>query len=340
MLYYEPQSTNPHFNLALEQHLFDTAYARHVFMLWQNDNAIIIGKNQNTEAEINRQFVEQKGIKVARRLSGGGAVYHDMGNLNFTFIVPDGDDINFQFFCRPVMQTLAQFGVTAEIRGRNDITIKGKKFSGNAQYRKSGRVMHHGTIMFDSDLETLQAALSPPAAKLQSKGVASVRSRVTNISEHLEGGITLADFKSALAKNVLPRDFEIYMPDDADTAAITQLHDELYSTWQWNFGASPRYAAQKKRRVENCGTLEFYLDINQGKITGIECYGDYFGDRPVSQLASLLHGCQLRPEAIAAAIAHIDLGEYFYNLPKEIFIEILCEQGDANELADFNRNVK
>ena len=324
MLFYEPISNDPYFNLALEQYLFDTAPSKHIFMLWQNDNAIIIGKNQNTEAEINRPFVEAHGIKVARRMSGGGAVYHDLGNLNFTFIVPDGDDINFQYFCRPVMQTLAQFGVTAEAHGRNDITIEGKKFSGNAQYRKRGRVMHHGTIMFSSNLETLQAALSPGDVKLKSKGVKSVRSRVTNISEHLDPGITVEMFKTALAKNVLPPDYMTYMQTDEDMSKIKQLRDDVYAAWEWNFGASPRFAVQKKRRVENCGEVEFYLDVVQGKIAGIECFGDYFGDRPFSEMADLLIGCELRPQAIAKAIANMKINEYFYNLPKDIFVEILC----------------
>ena len=325
MLYYESQSTNPYFNLALEQYLFDTVTGHNIFMLWQNDNSIIIGKNQNAEAEINRQFVEQHGIRVARRLSGGGAVYHDMGNLNFTFIVPDGDDINFVYFCRPVLQTLEQFGVAAEAHGRNDITIDGKKFSGNAQYRKNGRVMHHGTIMFSSNLEVLQAALSPPDTKLQSKGVKSVRSRVTNISEHLDESITLNMFKDALAKNVLSNSaYRVYSPSSEDIKAITQMQEDMYSTWQWNFGASPRFSVQKKRRVEGCGALDFYMDVAQGKITGIECYGDYFGDKPFAEIASLLHGCELRPEAVARAVEGINLSEYFYNLPKATFIDIIC----------------
>ena len=325
MLYYESQSTDPYFNLALEQYLFDTVTGQDIFMLWQNDNSIIIGKNQNAEAEINRQFVEQHVIKVARRLSGGGAVYHDMGNLNFTFIVPDSNDINFVYFCQPVLQTLAQFGVEAEAHGRNDITIDGKKFSGNAQYRKNGRVMHHGTIMFSSNLEVLQAALSPSDVKLQSRGVKSVRSRVTNISDHINADVNLNMFKDALAKNVLSNNsYQTYTPSCDDIKAITQLRDNVYSAWQWNFGASPRFSVQKRRRVENCGSLEFYMDVAHGKITGIECYGDYFGDKPFAEIANLLHGCELRPEAIAEAIADINLDEYFYNLSKAVFIEIIC----------------
>lgn len=345
MLYCESQSTDPYFNISLEWHLFCNVISKNmhlhsrgfeqypyhevagqsVFMLWQNDNAIIIGINQNAEAEINRQFVDAHGIKVARRKSGGGAVYHDLGNLNFTFIVPDGDDINFQYFCRPVLQTLAQFGVEAEVHGRNDITIDGKKFSGNAQCRRDGWVLHHGTIMFSCDLDTLQQSLSPPEVKIQSKGVKSIRSRVTNIREHLTDDVTLDMFKDALKKNVLPKDHDIYMPSDTDIKHITHMRDTLLSTWQWNFGRSPQYSIQKKRRVEGCGTLEFYLDIKDGKIAGIECFGDFFGNMPYGLLTLPLVGCELRPEAIAEAIDDLDINDFFYNLPKETFIEILCE---------------
>jgi len=326
MLYYESKSTDPYLNLATEQYLFDSIKAQDIFMLWQNDNAVIIGKNQNTEAEINRAFVEERGIRVARRLSGGGAVYHDMGNLNFTFIMSDDglDELNFQHFCQPVLKTLSEFGVKAETHGRNDITVDGKKFSGNAQYRKNGRIMHHGTTMFNSDLDVLQQALSPPEMKVQSKGVASVRSRVTNIGEHMPSDITLEIFKNALVKHVLPQGFEEYEPSDADIKHIAYMRDTVYDTWQWNFGASPQYNIVKKRRVEGCGILEFYLDIKHGKIVDMQCFGDFFGDNPCELLIRMLIDCELRPDAMATVLADIDISKYFYNLNKPTFIDILC----------------
>ena len=187
-------TTDPAFNLAAEQYVFENLPKdRMYFMLWQNDNAIIIGKYQNTLAEINEKNVLENGMKVVRRLSGGGAVYHDLGNLNFTFIADAGEleELNMRVFCQPIVKALAKIGITAEINGRNDITIDGRKFSGNAQYMRSGRIMHHGTIMFDSNLEMVQKALNVDPSKIESKGKKSVRSRVTNIREYLREDISL-----------------------------------------------------------------------------------------------------------------------------------------------------
>ena len=180
--YLDLMTTDPSYNLAMEQYVFDCLPRdRMYFMLWQNDNAIIVGKYQNTIAEINEEAVRERGILVVRRLSGGGAVYHDMGNLNFTFITDVGESnaLDLKLFCEPVVRTLATLGVKAEVNGRNDITIDGKKFSGNSQYIRQGRVMHHGTIMFDSDLSVVSEALRVAPTKIQTKGIRSVRSRVT-----------------------------------------------------------------------------------------------------------------------------------------------------------------
>ena len=195
--YLDLMTTDPSYNLAMEQYVFDCLPRdRMYFMLWQNDNAIIVGKYQNTISEINEEAVRERGIRVVRRLSGGGAVYHDMGNLNFTFITDAGGSgtLDMKLFCEPVVRTLAALGVRAEVNGRNDITIDGKKFSGNSQYLRQGRVMHHGTIMFDSDLSVVGEALRVDPTKIQTKGIRSVRSRVTNVAEHLPERVTLPEF--------------------------------------------------------------------------------------------------------------------------------------------------
>lgn len=204
--YLDLMTTDPSYNLAMEQYVFDCLPRdRMYFMLWQNDNAIIVGKYQNTISEINEEAVRERGIRVVRRLSGGGAVYHDMGNLNFTFITDAGGSgtLDMKLFCEPVVRTLAALGVRAEVNGRNDITIDGKKFSGNSQYLRQGRVMHHGTIMFDSDLSVVGEALRVDPTKIQTKGIRSVRSRVTNVAEHLPERVTLPEFRRILLENIL-----------------------------------------------------------------------------------------------------------------------------------------
>mgnify|MGYP000195139918 CR=1 FL=1 len=235
--YLDLMTTDPSYNLAMEQHVFDCLPRdRMYFMLWQNDNAIIVGKYQNTIAEINEEAVRERGIRVVRRLSGGGAVYHDMGNLNFTFITDVGESnaLDLKLFCEPVVRTLATLGVKAEVNGRNDITIDGKKFSGNSQYIRQGRVMHHGTIMFDSDLSVVGEALRVDPTKIQTKGIRSVRSRVTNVAEHLPERVTLPEFRRILLENILrenPGEEYPLTPDDLAVLELSsfQLMDMPYS---------------------------------------------------------------------------------------------------------------
>ena len=241
--YLDLMTTDPSYNLAMEQYVFDCLPRdRMYFMLWQNDNAIIVGKYQNTIAEINEETVRERGIRVVRRLSGGGAVYHDMGNLNFTFITDVGESnaLDLKLFCEPVVRTLATLGVKAEVNGRNDITIDGKKFSGNSQYIRQGRVMHHGTIMFDSDLSVVSEALRVDPTKIQTKGIRSVRSRVTNVAEHLPEKVTLPEFRRILLENILKENpGEAYPLTQDDLAAVEKLRAERYATWDWNYGFSP-----------------------------------------------------------------------------------------------------
>jgi lipoate-protein ligase A len=229
--YLDLMTSDPSYNLAMEQYVFDCLPRdRMYFMLWQNDNAIIVGKYQNTIAEINEEAVRERGIRVVRRLSGGGAVYHDMGNLNFTFITDVGESnaLDLKLFCEPVVRTLATLGVKAEVNGRNDITIDGKKFSGNSQYIRQGRVMHHGTIMFDSDLSVVSEALRVDPTKIQTKGIRSVRSRVTNVAEHLPEKVTLPEFRRILLENILKENpGEAYPLTQDDLAAVEAARGAL-----------------------------------------------------------------------------------------------------------------
>ena len=257
MTFIDVSTTDPAFNLALEQYVFDRMPRdRGYFMLWRNDNAIIVGRHQNTLAEINEDFVRDRGVWVVRRLSGGGAVYHDLGNLNFTYIVDaaQGPRVDLRLFCQPVAEALRSLGVDARVNGRNDITIDGRKFSGNAQYVREGRVMHHGTIMFDSDLTVLGQALQVSREKIETKGVRSVRSRVTNVRPYLPPEVTMDLFKARILESVSRgRPMERYDLTAEDAVQVEDLRRRRYDTWEWNYGASPACSALRRRRVEGCG---------------------------------------------------------------------------------------
>ena len=327
MSYLDVPTTDPAFNLALEQYVFDCLPRdRGYFMLWQNDNTIVVGRHQNTLAEINEDYVRTHGVQVVRRLSGGGAVYHDLGNLNFTFIVDSADQgqLDFGLFCRPVSQALKSLGVDAQINGRNDITINGKKFSGNAQYVREGRVMHHGTIMFDSDLSAVAQALRVAPDKIKGKGIPSVRSRVTNVRDHLPADLTLAQFKAILVEEIL-RGQEV-IPctlTQQDLAAVEELRRERYSTWSWNYGRSPACTLLRRERFDGCGLVEAHISLDHGIIQSIQFTGDFFSTVEPEELAGRLAGQPLTLEACTLALDGVDIGQYFMGLDQPRLLKLL-----------------
>ena len=326
MLYWESTSTDPYLNLAMEQVLFDgPGQSQTCCMLWRNHNTIVVGKHQNTIQEINPTYVEEHGVRVARRLSGGGAVYHDLGNVNFTFIAPhEGGEMDFSAFCRPVADALAQLGVDARISGRNDMTIDGKKFSGNSQYVKRGRVMHHGTILYDSDLSVVGQALRVPEDKITSKGLASVRSRVTNVRPYVKENLPTEDFMARLRQALLDRfHMEPQAPTQEQLEQAEELRRTLYSTWEWNFGASPPCQIVKKRRVEGCGQLELHMDVEEGRLKALEIYGDFFSLDEPEGLARLLLGCPLEEGALEERLDGVEVGRYLRGMDRKSLCQIL-----------------
>lgn len=327
--YLDLTTTDPSYNLAMEQYVFDCLPRdRMYFMLWQNDNSIIVGKYQNTLSEINLEAVERRGIRVVRRLSGGGAVYHDMGNLNFTFITDaaSGTALDMKLFCQPVVRTLAALGVHAEVNGRNDITIDGKKFSGNSQYLRQGRVMHHGTIMFNSDLSVVSEALQVDPTKFQTKGVRSVRSRVTNVADHLDRPVSLPEFRRILLENILRENpGQPYPLTPKDLAAVEKLREERYAAWDWNYGQSPACTVLRRRRVEGCGLVEAYISVDSGLISAVAFRGDFFSAVEPEELAPRFVGRTPDQAGFSAALEGMDVSRYFAGLQNDQLIEILCQ---------------
>ena len=326
MKYIDWKETDPQINLAFEEYVFnqmdqDQSY----FLLWQNDNAVIVGKHQNTIEEINQEYIRENDIKVVRRLSGGGAVYHDLGNLNFTFIVNDRgrEQFDFQTFARPLVEALKTLGVNAEFNSRNDIAIDGKKFSGNSQYAKRGRILHHGTILFNSNLATIQSALKVKKDKIESKGIKSVKSRVTNITDYLDETYTMEDFKAALLKAMFANDnLEKITLSNEEIQAIERLKTEKYATWDWNYGKSPQYNLRKERKCD-FGLITVLLQVEKGEIKDLHFYGDYFGNGDIQELEALFIGVKPSEAALSEVLINTDLADYINGLDAKTLIDLI-----------------
>ncbi|MDI3501499.1 MAG: lipoate---protein ligase [Thermoanaerobacter sp.] len=325
MLYIYNKNTNPYFNLAAEEYILKK-FQEECFMLWRNEPSIIIGKNQNTLAEINLDYVRQHKIPVVRRLSGGGAVFHDLGNLNFTFIV--NEDVSsfsdFRRFTQPIIDVLRKLSINAEFSGRNDITIDGKKISGNAQYYYKNRILHHGTLLFSSSITDLSAALKVRPVKFEDKGVKSVSKRVTNISEHLKEPITIEQFIDLIMNHIREqtRGSEMYEFTQEDIEKIEKLVREKYSTWEWNFGTSPDYKFKNEKKFAG-GTVEVNLNVEKGIIKDIKIYGDFFGKYDVSEVENLLKGVKHSEEEIRKVLSNIGMNDYFANITVDNLIEVM-----------------
>lgn len=322
--YLETGSNDPAYNLAFEEYVQTHRRCGNYLILWQNANAVIIGRNQNAEEEINAAFVKAHNIKVIRRNTGGGAVYHDMGNLNYSFITDAGDiaQRSAQLFTDPVVGALKALGMDAEASGRNDILISGRKVSGTAQHIIQGRILHHGTLLFESNPEMIAGALNPDPTKFQSKSVKSVRSRVGNIRSFLPSDMPMQAFwdylKTALsADGILPTSLT-----QEELAEIEKLKQEKYDTWDWNFGRSPKFQRKARNRYAG-GLLEIHLSVADGCIQQVRIIGDFLGLTSVEPLETALSGCAYREDAVAAILDQFDLGQILGGIEKREFLETI-----------------
>lgn len=316
MLYIKNDSNDPYFNMALDEYV-----TRHLdptndyFYFYQNKPAVIIGRNQNTIQEVDSEYVKKHGIIVVRRMSGGGAVYHDLGNINFSFVVDyrKQDFNSMERFAKAIIKAFGKLGIAAEFSGRNDITIDGKKFSGNAQYVTRKRILHHGTLLFDSDLTVLTKALNVKPEKIKSKGIKSVKSRVANVKDYLNEDVTVEEFKELLLKYVFEvegNELREYELTSRDMASIMNLRNKKYSTWDWNYGNAPEFNLMRSRRFDG-GEVQVHINVQEGIITDIRFYGDFMSMRDISQLQKNLVGKRFKRQDIKNALSEINLKEYF-----------------------------
>lgn len=319
--------TDPHINLAIEEYAVKNLDINETYLLFYiNEPSIIIGKNQNTIEEINTEYVDKNGIHVVRRVSGGGAVYHDLGNLNFSFITKDDGDSfhNFKKFTEPVVDALRKMGVNAELSGRNDLMAEGKKISGNAQYSTKGRMFSHGTLMFDSEIDHVVSALKVRKDKIESKGIKSIRSRVANISEFMSEKITIEEFRNLLLRNIFSGADKIpeYQLTEEDWENIHQLSKEKYQAWEWNYGRSPRFNIQHSHRFP-VGQVDVRLEIDKGIVGNCKIYGDFFGVGDVAEIEDLLTGAKYERATLESALADVKIEHYFGNISKEEFLQLI-----------------
>lgn len=319
-------------NIALETYLVENRLVDEPILLFYiNDPSIIVGRNQNTIEEVNQAYVEEKGIRVVRRMSGGGAVYHDRGNFSFCFIKDDdGSFRDFASFTQPVIEALHKMGAKgAELKGRNDLLINDKKFSGNAMYAKNGRMTAHGTILFDADLDEVTKALKPRKEKFESKGIKSVRSRVTNIKPYVSPEyqkLTTEEFRDLLLLEIFgvgSRDqVKEFKLTEADWAKVREIQAERFGNWEWNYGQSPAFAIQMSQKFP-FGFVDFRFNVEQGVIKEVKVYGDFFGLGDISDVENALVGVRFEREAVNQVFENLDFNKYFGRVTAEEILTLI-----------------
>ncbi|MBA1433681.1 lipoate--protein ligase [Bombilactobacillus bombi] len=336
MYYFIMPSRDIRDNLATEQYLTESKdFDAPLVLFYIQKPCIIVGRNQNTVEELNNEYVRAHNITVTRRVSGGGGIYDDLGNLCFSFVIDAHNEQfgNFQQIVQPIVSALHRLGATeAKVSGRNDITINGKKFSGNAMYTKNGKTFSHGTLSYNVDLDVLSKALRVPKDKIQSKGIKSIRSRVTNIRPYLDlkyQNLTTEQFRDVLLLSLFQaqsldeiKDHE-YQLTVADQAAIDALKTKYYYNWDWVYGKSPEFTVQKRHHFA-MGTIDARIRVEHGKITAIRFYGDFFGTEDVSQLEQKLMGVNYDYQALQEIFNSNDLNQYFTGIKAKEVLDLLA----------------
>lgn len=325
MRYLRNTSTDVYYNMAFDEYALEQLpLDEPLFYLWQNRPAVIIGLNQNAHAEVDTEYLHRHDIALARRITGGGAVYHDLGNLNYTIVGRSSDiERDYPEYTGHMLRALQALGIRAELSGRNDILVEGRKVSGYAKRVYKDRLMVHGTLMYDVDIERLTHALTPPTDKLQAKGIASVRSRVANLRDYLPHIASVEALSQALERH-LSREYqdEEFLLTDDQHSVIMAAAQSKFATPDWIYGRSPNTTATYARRLP-CGHVEVHLQIKKGHIEQCRIGGDFLGNSPINVIEECLRGCLYEREALLQRLATIDMKEYLDNTPTDTFVNLL-----------------
>ncbi len=283
-----------------------------VFLFWRTVPTLMIGKHQNTIEEINYDYVKEKKICVVRRITGGGTIYTDPNGWQFSYIIKKPFmNIDFTEYVKPVINALAQQGIEASYNDRNDIYIKGKKISGNSQYCDEQCGLHHGSILFNTDLDELVRAITVSDDKIISKGIKSVRERVTNIKDYFDREINSIAFKNLIVNEILKNNEKRYILTLNDIDRVNEIRNQKFKSWEWNYGKSPKFNIIKSKRCKG-GKIEFHLNIKKGYIAECKIYGDFFCKGDINYVSKALEGCFYKEENIRAILKEINAESIFY----------------------------
>ncbi|MBE6016014.1 MAG: lipoate--protein ligase [Lachnospiraceae bacterium] len=324
LFYLETGCTDPFYNLAFEEYVLRNRKDGDYLILWQNQNTIVIGVNQVTQAEINTLWVNENSVNVVRRITGGGAVYHDLGNLNYSFITDydSSEQLSMERFTRPVVAALIKLGIPAYASGKNDILANGRKLSGTAQKIIGGRILHHGTLLFDSDLSAVQSALNVDPEKFTGKGMKSVRSRICNIRQMLKDDMELPEFWGHIKKELSNENYVTGKLDEDELKAVLLLKESKYDTPEWNYGRSPDAGLHIKRRFPG-GTIEIALSLSGNHVSSISFFGDFMARKPVDDICSALEGALFDEDTFIDILSQFQLADYFGGITSDQITDML-----------------
>ncbi|MBV7274072.1 lipoate--protein ligase [Clostridiaceae bacterium UIB06] len=325
MIFIENENTDPYINHAIEDYVLN-ALDEDCFMLWRNEPCILIGKNQNTLSEINIDYVNKNKLPVVRRMTGGGAIFNDLGNLNFTFISNNSGNgfADFQKFTYPIIRALKKLSIDAKLSGRNDLMIGEKKFSGNAQYSYKNKILHHGSMLFSADMTNLAQALKVKDIKFQDKAVKSVGGRVTNIKEHLKNDMRVDEFKDFIIKSVMSEQeaAKFYEFSQEEWDEIKRISDSKYATWEWNYGNSPKFNYFNEKKFKG-GIIQVNVNVHKGIIKDIKLYGDFFSEKDISELEELLTSIKYLKDDVLSVLKKTNIEKYMINISNENLLEVM-----------------